>query len=225
MKIEFSKFEELPLVTAYPDGYEKGKKYPVILFLHGAGTRGDDPQVLANNPYFKITAEYDNFPFISIAPQTPANTTWFDFIPTLKRLVASIHKRDDVDTERVYAMGASMGGYATWQIAMSIPEAFAAIVPICGGGMYWNAGRLKNVPAWAFHGGKDSVVLCTESEKMVNKVNGCGGSAKLTIYPENAHDAWTDTYKNPEVFEWLLTNKNQNAAKLQDEFNDSVIYG
>ena len=75
-------------------------------------------------------------------------------------------------------MGASMGGYGTWQLAMSMPKFFAAIVPICGGGMYWNAGRLINTPIWAFHGAKDPTVLCVESEKMVNHVNALGGKAK-----------------------------------------------
>ena len=225
MTQEFSKFEGINIVTAFPDGYESGKKYPVILFLHGSGSRSDDVNKLAANPFFKITAEHKDFPFILIAPQALVNTTWYDFMPTLKRLVAGIYKRDDVDAERVYAMGASMGGYGTWQLAMSIPEAFAAIVPICGGGMAWNTGRLANVDVWAFHGAKDGCVLCSESERMVAETNRRGGTAKLTIYPENSHDAWTDTYSNPEVFEWLLSHKNQNAAKLRDEFTDSVIYG
>jgi hypothetical protein len=76
-----------------------------------------------------------------------------------------------------------MGGYGTWHIAMSLPNYFAAIVPICGGGMYWNAARLVNVPAWAFHGEADSAVYCEESKKMVDAVNAKGGNAKLTIFP------------------------------------------
>ena len=100
-----------------------------------------------------------------------------------------------------------MGGYATWQMAMSRPELFAAIVPICGGGMYWNAGRLKDVAVRAFHGKQDYVVLVGESEKMVEAVKRAGGDAQLTVYPENGHDAWTDTYQNPAVFAWLLEQK------------------
>ncbi len=225
MTQEISKFEALNVVTALPDDYDAGKKYPVILFLHGSGSRSDTVSPLANNPFFKITSEHKDFPFIVIAPQAHPNTTWYDFIPTLKRLVAQIYKRDDVDIERVYAMGASMGGYGTWQLAMSIPEAFAAIVPICGGGMAWNTGRLANVDVWAFHGAKDGCVLCAESERMVAETNRRGGTAKLTIYPENGHDAWTDTYKNPEVFEWLLSHKNQNSTAINDEFTDSIIFG
>ena len=88
---------------------------------------------------------------------------------------------------------------------MSRPDLFAAIIPICGGGMYWNAARLKNVPVRAFHGKRDSTVCIEESEKMVEAVRRAGGDAQLTVYPENGHDAWTDTYQNPDVFAWLLT--------------------
>ena len=122
-------------------------------------------------------------------------------------------------------MGASMGGYGTWQLAMSLPDIFAAIVPICGGGMYWNAGKLKNVPVWAFHGALDKTVLPEESEKMVNAVNKRGGSARLTVYPENGHNAWSDTYSNPEVFEWLLSNTNQKLQSFENEYKGSAIYG
>ena len=86
----------------------------------------------------------------------------------------------------------------------ALPEAFAAIVPVCGGGMYWDARRLKETPVWAFHGAQDKTVLPEESLHMVEKVNAFGGNAKLTLYPNNAHDAWTDTYSNPEVYAWLL---------------------
>jgi len=108
---------------------------------------------------------------------------------------------------------------------MSIPETFAAIVPICGGGMYWNTKRLINVGVWAFHGGQDKTVLPEESEKMVNKINKLGGNAKLTIYPDNAHNAWTDTYSNPEVFNWLLSHTNQNEQSTDDVYTDAAKFG
>ena len=126
----------------------------------------------------------------------------------LEKLVTTISSLPFADKDRIYLMGASMGGYATWQLAMSMPEVFAAVVPVCGGGTYWHAHRLVNVPVWAFHGGKDTVVFKEESINMVDAVNKCGGNAKLTIYPENEHDAWSDTYSNPEVFDWLLSNEN-----------------
>ena len=225
MKIEYSQFKELPYLVGFPDNYVESEKYPILLFLHGAGTRCEDITKLPNNIFFKLEAARENFPFIVVAPLCASNLTWFDYLKTLKELVIHIASRDFSDEERFYVMGNSMGGYGTWQLAMSMPEMFAAIVPICGGGMYWNAGRLVNVPVWAFHGGKDTVVYTVESERMVDAVNRKGGSAKLTIYPENGHDSWTDTFSNTEVYAWLLDHKNQNAKAVQDLIADTKIYG
>ena len=129
------------------------------------------------------------------------------------------------DPARLYLLGGSMGAYAAWQLAMSQPTLFAAMVPICGGGMYWSASRLVNVPIWAFHGAKDMTVRAEESVKMVEAVNKKGGQAKLTIYPENAHDAWNDTYRNPEVFTWLLSHKNSNAKALVESCKGAKEFG
>ena len=224
MNVKVKQFGELKYVIRYPHSYEPGKKFPLIIFLHGAGSRGDDINNVKTNPYFNIVENHLDFPFITVAPQCSQNT-WFDMFEDLKRLVYKISTEDFTDKKRIYLVGASMGGYATWQLAMSMPELFAAIVPICGGGMYWNAGRLVNLPIWAFHGAKDTVVYKEESMKMVDAVNSCGGNAKLTIYPENGHDAWSNTYGNIDVFNWLLTNKNKNDEKIIDEFKDGNIYG
>ena len=211
-------------IINYPSNFEEGKTYPVIVFLHGAGSRGENISLLEGNPYFLITDNFNDFPFISIAPLCHTNT-WFDIFETLKNLVCHIMKFDFVDKKRIYLMGASMGGYATWQLAMSMPDCFAAAVPICGGGMYWNAERLKNVPIWAFHGEKDNVVLPEESQKMVDSVNQKGGCAKLTIYPENGHNAWIDTYSNPSVYSWLLSHLNCNTGEITDIYDDSKTFG
>ncbi len=140
-------------------------------------------------------------------------------------MVRFIASQPYADRKRIYMMGSSMGGYATWQLAMSMPEYFAAIVPICGGGMYWEAERLTNVPVWAFHGGKDTVVFPEESQKMVDAVNQYGGNAKLTIYSENGHDAWTDTFSNPEVYRWFLSHEKESEAPLSDNLRDPEKFG
>lgn len=223
-KIETSQIGELKYLIRYPKGYQKGNKYPVILLLHGAGGRGSDINVLLHNPYFRIIGRYADFPFVTVAPLCSENT-WFDVFETLKKLVHKIADAYFTDRKRIYLMGASMGGYATWQLAMSMPEYFAAIIPICGGGMYWNASRLVNVPVWAFHGKKDSIVFVEESEKMIKAINDNGGKGKLSVYPKNKHDAWSSTYGNPEVFEWLLMHTNQNHLEIKNKFTDSKIYG
>ena len=214
----------LRYLIKYPKEYKQGERYPVLFFFHGAGTRGNDINKLLGNPFFTHIEAHDPFPFVVVAPLCTENT-WFDLFERLEKLVKEISAADFADSTRIYAIGASMGGYATWQLGMSLPEVFAAIVPICGGGMYWSAARLKNMPIWAFHGEKDTTVFVEETKKMVEAVNKRGGNAKMTIYPENAHDAWSDTYKNPEVFAWMLSHQKGVASAEQDGFSDSKIYG
>ena len=216
--------ENLKYLIKYPKDFCEDKKYPTIIFLHGAGSRGTDFTALSVNPFFSTTEKYEDFPFVIVAPLCSENT-WFDLWEPLKKLVSEVERSPYTDCERIYLMGNSMGGYGTWQLAMSLPESFAAIVPICGGGMYWNAGRLVNVPVWAFHGGKDKVVFPEESVKMVDALKNRGGEAKLTIYPDNEHNAWDDTYQNPEVFKWLLFHKNKNVAKNPDNYANGKKFG
>ena len=215
---------KLRYVIRYPEGFSENKRYPVIVFLHGAGTRGDDMSRLISHPFFVLTEKHENFPFVCVAPLCTENT-WFDLWEHLEGLVAQIAQLPFADQSRIYLTGASMGGYAAWQLAMSLPEYFAAIVPVCGGGMYWNAKRLVDIPVWAFHGAKDRNVLLEESVKMVEAVNRRGGDAKLTVYPENEHDAWSDTYSNPDVFAWLLQHQKKNGESSVDEYNNTAVYG
>ncbi len=223
MKHEYKVFEGLNYVFRAPNNYEAGKKYPVILLLHGAGTRGEDIKKVSENAYFTDTDPIEDFPFITIAPQCSRNT-WFDHFETLTRFVKYIYSAEYTDKSRLYLMGPSMGGYGSWQLAMSMPEYFAAVVPICGGGMYWNAALLKNLPIWAFHGEVDDCVLPRESEIMVQETNRYGGNAKLTIYPDTGHNAWDATYTNPEVFEWLLSHTSTHEVPDAQDW-DLGIYG
>lgn len=224
MKYEKCELGKLKYAMRYPDGFDGQKKYPLIICLHGAGYRGDDINRVLVNPYFKETEKFEDFPFVMAAPQC-SEDTWFDLWDYLKKLVVRLTSAPFIDSKRVYLMGASMGGYGTWQLAMSMPEYFAAIAPICGGGMYWNAGRLINVPVWAFHGALDATVLPEESRKMVDAVNQKGGSAMLTVYPENSHNAWSDTYSNPELYTWFLQHENSNAQNLVNEYSDAEQFG
>jgi len=99
-----------------------------------------------------------------------------------------------------------MGGFAAWDYTVVHPDLFAAVVPICGGSSYLDHLYLiKNAPIWAFHGAKDDIVPVKESQMAVDALKEVGGNAKLTIYPNAGHDSWTETYNNPEVFQWLLT--------------------
>lgn len=215
----------LQYILRYPKNFSQEQQWPVLLYLHGSGTRGKAPEAVLETDSFSFTAKHENFPFLMIAPLCPPGSTWFQWMPDLKALIEEISALPYADTDRFYGMGASMGGYGIWELAMSQPETFAAILPICGGGMYWNAKRLVNVPVWAFHGAKDKTVSCEESQKMVDAVNKHGGNAKLTIYPDNSHNAWSDTYANPLVFTWLLEHTNKNEQDTADVYTDAAKFG
>ena len=191
-----------------PEGYEDNEQsWPLVLFLHGAGERGDDLNRVRQWGPPKLVEEGKQFPFILVSPQCPEKEWWSsDFQATvLGGLLDAVIAKHRVDKDRVYVTGLSMGGYGAWRLAADYPERIAAIVPICGGGEPESAPRMKDVPVWAFHGTEDQVVKPEESEAMVNALNTCGGDARITLYPETHHNAWTATYANPEVYKWLLS--------------------
>jgi predicted peptidase len=199
-----------------PEGYgaDAGKKWPLILFLHGAGERGTDVWMVAKHGPAKIDTTATNFPFIVVSPLCPKEQSWSDDV--LLALLDDVEKKYPVDTKRVYLTGLSMGGFGVWNLALSHPERFAAAAPICGGGETIlltlakdfdkdKIAPLQSLPVWAFHGGKDPVVSHEESERMVEALKKFGvKEVKLTIYPDALHDSWTQTYANPELFTWFL---------------------
>ena len=223
MKKEVKKLGEMNYILALPDNFDENKKYPLIVMLHGAGSRGTDITPLYANPYFSET-EVHNLEAVTFAPQCYTNT-WFDIFEELQSFIEFAIDHSYVDKERIYLMGASMGGYATWQMAMSRPELFAAIVPICGGGMYWNAERLKNMGVWAFHGEVDDVVFPEESRKMVDYVNMKGGKAKLTICEGVCHNSWLNAYRSAELFEWLFEHRRSAESIETSGFKGAKQFG
>ena len=197
-----------------PEGYgQKRKRRPMILFLHGAGERGDDLSKVKKHGPPKLVEKQKDFSFIVLSPQCPEDDWWTDKVEVLINLLDDIVAKYDVDTKRIYLTGLSMGGYGTWSLASAYPERFAAIVPICGGGKRYMANRLKDVPVWAFHGAKDKVVPLKESQDMVNAVKNRGGNARLTVYPDAGHDSWTATYNNKELYDWFLEHRKNKKTK------------
>jgi len=191
-----------------PQDYGKKKeKWPLILFLHGAGERGSDLNLVKKHGPPKIVESGKDLPFIVVSPQCPDDRWWPEENEMLINLLDDVVAKCNVDKERIYLTGLSMGGYGAWALASAYPERFAAITPICGGGRGFMADKLKDVPVWAFHGAKDNVVPLKESEEMVNAVKNRGGDAKLTVYPEAGHDSWTETYNNPQLYEWFLQHR------------------
>jgi predicted peptidase len=188
-----------------PKDYDKNESWPLILFLHGAGERGDDLALVKYHGPPKLIEAGREFPFIVVAPQCPRNKGWDSF--ELKVLLDSIVEKYKVDRDRIYVTGLSMGGFGTWSLAAYQPDRFAAIVPICGGGDPSTTSKFSKLPVWAFHGAKDSVVPLSSSEKMVEALKKNDGNVKFTVYPEANHDSWTAAYDDPQLYEWLLNQK------------------
>jgi predicted peptidase len=160
-----------------------------------------------------MIAHGKSFDFIIVSPQCPNDMWWPEKTDLLITLLDEIEAKYRVDTDRVYLTGLSMGGFGTWTLAAKYPNRFAAIAPICGGGERYSANRLKKVPVWAFHGAKDNTVPLARSQEMVDAIKKVGGDAKLTVYPEAEHDSWTETYNNPELYQWFLSHKISDRTK------------
>jgi len=189
-----------------PKDYDRSRKrWPLLLFLHGAGERGKNLDLVKKHGPPKIVEREPDFPFVVVSPQCPAGEWWANDV--LIALLDEVLEDYRVDPRRVYLTGLSMGGYGTWSLATACPERFAAIAPICGGGNRLLAYKLKDVPVWAFHGAKDDVVPLRESKKMADAVREAGGDIRLTVYPDAGHDSWTATYDDPELYKWLLAHK------------------
>ena len=173
------------------------------MFLHGIGECGEDLQKVKTHGPPKLVEQGKEFPFILVSPQCPEGSWWSDNV--LDGLLKELEEKYNVDKNRIYVTGLSMGGYGTWSLAMEYPHRFAAIAPVCGGGNVRTVCKLKDMPIWVFHGAKDNVVPIAESQKLVDALKKCGNDVKFTIYPEANHDSWTETYKNPELYKWLLS--------------------
>ncbi|QQS35403.1 MAG: prolyl oligopeptidase family serine peptidase [Ignavibacteriales bacterium] len=204
----FEKEVTIKLSTNYlfflPENYsEEGEAFPLVLFLHGAGERGSDIEKVKAHGLPRLISEGKNFPFIVVSPQCPENQFWNTDM--LAALLDEIESNYNVDKNRIYVTGLSMGGHGTWSLALQQPERFAAIAPVCGWSNPEKACTLKEIPIWVFHGAKDFVVPVSSSEQMVDKLKECGADVTLTIYPEAGHDSWTETYNNDELYKWLLS--------------------
>ncbi len=194
---------QLKYLLYLPNGYDKDvqKPWPVLLFLHGAGERGDSLDLVKMHGPPKIVEKKD-LPFLVVSPQCPANQWWSPGI--LKELLDEILATYRTDINRIYLTGLSMGGFGTWNLSMEYPDMFAALAPICGGGDPSQVEKIKHIPVWVFHGAKDPVVSIERSEEMVNALKKINGNVKFTVYPEATHDSWTETYNNEKLYEWLL---------------------
>lgn len=177
---------------------------PVLLFLHGTGERGTDLNRLKRTGIPELITRGQNFPFLVVSPQSIE----YGWEPDrLVALLDYIESHYEVDQERIYVTGLSMGGYGAWELAQVAGDRLAAIVPICGGGDPAKATVLKDLPIWVFHGARDEVVSIEESEVMVDSIKKAGGNIRFTVFPNAKHNSWTKAYSRPDLYEWLLKHK------------------
>ena len=217
--------ESLKYRIYIPDNISKLNKCPLLLFLHGAGERGDDNKSQLKHCITNIVAysKEHKEPVILIAPQCPQNMKWSDIdwgktahtmpesasvpMKLALKLCGKISCDYPVDQKRIYIAGLSMGGFGTWDAIQRNPDYFAAAIPVCGGGDTNLARRLVKIPIWVFHGGSDPVVKPENSRVMVEAIKKSGGNPKYTEYEGVGHDCWTRTFKDSEVLDWLLSQK------------------
>jgi predicted peptidase len=184
-----------------------GEGLPLIVALHGAGERGDDFSKIPVHGLAKYIEAGLDIPAVVIAPQCPENFIWNLLTFELKELIDFIISEYGIDRDRVSITGLSMGGYGTWEMGMSYPGFFAALAPICGGGVSWRVGLIGKTPVWAFHGDCDTVVPPVNSIEMCERLKASGGDVKLTLFHGVDHNSWEPAYEETKVIEFLLSAK------------------
>ena len=215
--MEERNFEGLNYLISYPKGFSEDKKYPLVIFLHGAGTRCDTFEyLLKNGVLLDIKNRQDERGYIVIAPQCPKDSDWNEQMSLLIRLIGTTRELPYIDKTRVHVTGNSMGGYGTWAICILKPDWFASAMPVCGGGIGGFAKRLVDVPVRTFHGLCDTVVDPIESMQMAKAVNVAGGHAELILYPHLQHNCWSTVFADEANYDWLLSYTKENAETVED---------
>ncbi|MDX2248717.1 MAG: prolyl oligopeptidase family serine peptidase [Bacteroidia bacterium] len=213
-----------------PDGAQNAsKRYPLVIFLHGSGERGNDNSTqLVHVAKRFVTDEFmARYPAFVIVPQCPADQQWANYsreseakhadkeptrqLELVMELMDEVLKKYPVERRRVYIGGLSMGGYGVWSALANYPEKFAAAFPICGGGYPSFAPRMAQVPTWVFHGGADTVVPPDRSREMVESIRRAGGQVIYTEFPGVGHNSWDPAFpafeEYPFIYDWIFTQR------------------
>lgn len=227
-----SKGKVLPYRILYPENYDKSKKYPLILFLHGAGEKGNDneQQLKHGAILFLADSNRENFPCFVVFPQCPADSSWgsvkvdhsktpykFSFNYTVSEtwamaavmeLLKEIIKGESADKSRLYVTGLSMGGIGTFEVVYRYPNIFAAALPMCGGGdtLHYD-NRVNKTSFWIFHGDADTIVSVNNSRAMVAKLKALNVNVKYTEYPGVNHNSWNNAFAEPTLLSWMFLHK------------------
>ncbi|NGZ74557.1 GNAT family N-acetyltransferase [Saccharibacillus alkalitolerans] len=203
-----------------PSGYEKGvsPKAPLIVYLHGAGGSGAEPELVRREGLPARAESGASLPFVIAAPQCPIGVFWNTQEDEVLAILDEVEERWNIDPERVYLTGYSMGAYGVWHLAVHHPKRFAAIAPVSGGGDPAYAKELRTMPAWIFHGTDDEIIHASESEKIAEAMREAGAEVELTLYPGSGHDCWKKVYSNEALYRWFLehTASGRHARKREE---------
>lgn len=227
-KLYIHKSDTLRYRIMYPENYDQSKSYPLVIFLHGSGERGNDneKQLVHGASLFANAENRKNFPAIVVFPQCPSNGFWapvswennkFGYVNTTKptepmqlviRLIKDLKKSEAVDSKRIYVSGLSMGGMGTFDIICRLPKMFAAAVPICGGVNIERLNKVKNMPVRIYHGEADNLVPPAHSKDAYNKLKAEGAQqVELILFPGVGHDSWTSAFAAPDFLSWIFSKK------------------
>jgi predicted peptidase len=225
--------DTLPYRLLLPENYDGKKKYPLILFLHGRGESGTDneSQLTHGATLFLRDSIRKKYPAIIVFPQCRVTSYWsnveikedssgkrvFNFSPKgeptkdlalTEKLLLQLQHDLFVNKKQMYVMGLSMGGMGTFEIVRRYPKMFAAAIPICGGANPSSAKQLRKTSWWIFHGAKDDVVNPEFSVQMVKALQQQNANVKFSLYPDANHNSWDAAFAEPELMQWLFSNKN-----------------
>jgi predicted peptidase len=215
---------EMNYLLWLPEGYgaDPDKEWPLIFFLHGAGSIENDSQFVMSYGLPGVLYGGDqpeDFPFIVVSPQAFPNVPWWegDTVPILNALLEDVIDTYQVDANRVYLTGLSMGGYGSWWLATAYPEKFAAMVSVAGSGYRTpnpppseTLCQLKDLPVWAIHGAMDEISAPMANKVQIMALMECGGEVEWTLYPDADHGGtYRRAYREPELYDWLLAHSRQ----------------
>ena len=208
----------LQAILAYPNDT---KDLPLLIFLHGAGERGtgSNLQNVYKHGVPKLVKEGRDIPAIVLCPQCPAMYVWNNMVREVKVLIDGIVERFGVKRDRICLTGGSMGGFGTWELAMTYPSFFSAIAPVAGGGLSWRCVKLIGMPIKAYHGTDDTEVPITYSELMLDRFKNTGADATLVRLEGFGHvDGISEAYENTDLIDWLLSKRRTDFSRVPEAF-------
>ena len=198
------------LITTPHDFDPAKESLPMIVFLHGSGERGNDPEKVKAHgipKLFGADCEYQGLRCITVSPQCPEGIVWNHLNLQIKHYIDEVAKAYNADMDRISITGISMGGYGTWDMMISYPDFFSCAAPICGGGIPWMTYTLRGKKLWVFHGLDDNSVDFSCSVAMVEAARRNGAEIDFTAYDHVGHSSWVKAYEETELISWLLSQK------------------